>query len=133
MNKPKHDLFRKLTLLGVGIEALARRDARRLYRRGRNSDGTVWENLLTGSIRDIDTPRHALNVGQLIVGRALLVRRGMFLFAARSFRGFPWLVMTQMANIALYTSGAGSFLHGLKLVSRHILQDRSRVGSRFNG
>lgn len=131
--KKKRGSCLSLTLLRIGIKALAGRDTRRLYGRGRNSDRTVREDLLTGSIRDIDTPRHALDVGQLIVGRALLVRRRMFLFAARPLRRFSGLVMTQMANIALYTSGAGPFLHESKLVSRHIRQVRNRTGSRLNG
>lgn len=122
-----------LTLLGIGIEALTGCDTRRLYRRGRNSNGTIRKDLLAGSIGDIDSPRHSWNVGQLIVGRALLVRRGMFLFAARPFRGFSWLIMAQVANVALYASGTGPFLDELKLVSRRILRVRNRVSGRFGG
>lgn len=130
----KYDRCLELTLLRIGIEALARRgNVPRLYRRGRNPDRTVRENLLTGSIRDIDTPRHTLDIYRLMLRRALLVRCRMFLLAARPFCGFSGLIMTQMPNIALYTAGAGPFLHELRLVSRHILLVRDRVDTDFAG
>jgi hypothetical protein len=106
-------------LLRVGVNTLTGGgNARRLYRRRRNSDRTVREDLLTRGIWNINTPSHTLNVGQLIVGRAFLVRRGMLLISA--FCGFPGLIMTQMADIAFYTTSTRPFLRALKLVSRYI-------------
>lgn len=121
----------KLTLLRVCSNALARgkRHIPLLHRQPRihrwwwwwwqwgwwwgKDHGTIGENLLagSGSICDIDIPRHTLDIWKLIVRWTLVVHHGIsVLFAARPFGGFSRLVMAQMANITLYTSRAGSFL-----------------------
>lgn len=68
-----------------------------------------------------------------MLSRAVLVRCRMLLLAARPLRGFSWLIMTQMPDIALYTSSAGPFLRELRLVSKHILLVRGRVDANFAG
>lgn len=67
--------------------------------------------LLTSSIRNIDTSGHWLHNGrEFIVRRAVVVRYRRILVAPSALRRFPRLVMAQVADIALYTSGAGPLL-----------------------
>jgi hypothetical protein len=65
----------------------------------------VREDLLTGSILDIDITSHTLkDVRKVIVLHAFVISYRVFVFTPSALRRFSRLVMAQVANIALYTS-----------------------------
>lgn len=109
----RHVLNIILTLLRIGAKALARRniprlDGRRIHRRG-ETEGTVWEEWLSGSVLSIDGTRHSLD-GRILIVRTLVLNNRLVPITARSFRRIPRLIMAQVANIAFYTPRARSLL-----------------------